>query len=335
MSFNDRQRIYREIEADRNTKVIAFVTSDRRGLETQIAQDCIDCFVDLLDKIGPTKSLTCVLHTGGGQTLAAWRLINLLRMFADKLEIVIPQKALSAGTLMSIGADKLVMTKQAALGPIDPSVNSPLNPVAVLGGQSRPVPVSVENIRGYLDAIRDDLGIRGKQQLAVLIDKLSEKVHPLVLGEIFRSRAQIRFLAGKLLTRQVRDKAKTERIIDFLCADSGSHDYTINRREALGLGLKVEKPTDRFYRQIREIQLDYFAEMKLLEPYQPESLLAGVPAGTGVAYSHVRGLVESTEGGCYGYMSDGTLELITVPTPAGMQSGIKDQRTFEGWRKIV
>ena len=37
--------------------------------------------------------------------------------------------------MMSIGADKIVMTKQAVLGPIDPSVNSPLNPQVSVGGR--------------------------------------------------------------------------------------------------------------------------------------------------------------------------------------------------------
>jgi hypothetical protein len=95
--------------------MLAFVTSDRAGMETQIAQDCIDLFVDLLDKIGPTKRISLLLHTNGGQTAAAWRLINLIRTFCDELEVLIPLKALSAGTLISLGADKIVMTKQAAL----------------------------------------------------------------------------------------------------------------------------------------------------------------------------------------------------------------------------
>jgi len=56
-------------------------------------------------------------------------------------------KALSAGTLIFIGADTLVMTKQAALGPIDPSVNNPLNPQVTMGNQPMGVvPVSVEAV---------------------------------------------------------------------------------------------------------------------------------------------------------------------------------------------
>ena len=135
MDYPKRQELYRQIEQDRETKVLSFITSDRKGMETVIAQDCIDPFVDLLEKIGPTERISLLLHTNGGQRLAAWRLVNLIRIFCDELEILVPLKALSAGTLIAISADRVVMTKQAALGPIDPSVNNPLNPQASIGGQ--------------------------------------------------------------------------------------------------------------------------------------------------------------------------------------------------------
>ncbi len=51
----------------------------------------------------------------------------MLRMFCDELEVIVPARARSAGTLMCLGADKVVMTKQATLGPIDPSLTGPLN----------------------------------------------------------------------------------------------------------------------------------------------------------------------------------------------------------------
>jgi hypothetical protein len=43
----------------------------------------------------------------------------------DELAIVVPQKARSAGTLMCRGAERIITTKQATLGPIDPSLTGP------------------------------------------------------------------------------------------------------------------------------------------------------------------------------------------------------------------
>lgn len=331
MNFKTRKVIYQQIEKARDTKVIAFVTSDRVGMETQIAQDSVDVFVDLLDQVGPTERISLILHTNGGQTLAAWRLINLLRTFCDELEVIVPAKALSAGTLICIGAQKIIMTKQAVLGPIDPSVNNALNPMANVNGQMVRVPVSVENLRGYIDAIRDELGIKSEAALSTVLSKLTEQVHPLVIGEVFRSRTQIRFLAEKLLKTQVKDAKQLKSIIAFLCGDSGSHDYSINRREAKEFGLNVEKADERLYKFLKAIHASFTQELKLLTPYSQQSVLAG---GQNATYSEVRGLVEGTVGGCYRFLSEGNLTQLTVSTPVGQQIGISDTRTFEGWRKV-
>ena len=110
------------------------------------------------------------------------------------------------------------MTKQAALGPIAPSVvNNPLNPSVNASGQMMRVPVSVESVLGYLHAAKSELNIKSEKHLASILQHLSSQVHPLVLGEVFRSRAQIRFLADKLLRSQVKDAKKIKSIISFLC----------------------------------------------------------------------------------------------------------------------
>ena len=61
-------------------------------------------------------------------------------------------------------------------------------------------------------------------------------------------------LARRLITRQIKDENIINKIIEFLCSESGSHDYTTNRREAKdSLGLAVEKPNDDLYRIIKKI----------------------------------------------------------------------------------
>lgn len=328
-NFGVRKALLEQIGAARGSVVLAYVTGDRRQMETQVSPEVIDIFVEHLDAVGPTQKISLLLHTNGGDTSAAWRLINLLHTFCDELEVIVPSKAMSAGTLISLGADRIVMTKQAALGPIDPSINHPLNP----GVPSMPnvrAPVSVEAIRGYLDHAAE-LGIRDGAQMTQLLIDLAAKVHPLVLGQIFRSRAQIRFLAGKLLKRQVTDADKAKQIIDFLCAESGSHDYTINRREALELGLRVEKPDSALYQLIREFHQSYTKELQLLEPFDPFGLLAG---SNSAGYVVPRALVESSQTGSHQFLSEGTLSTVHAPGPAGPHIAVKDDRRFEGWRKM-
>lgn len=333
MDFATRKPLYEQIEQERGTKIISYVTGDRPNAETQIGADCIDIFVDVLDAIGPTQRISLLLHTNGGNTAAAWRLVNLIKTFCDEFEVLIPYKAMSAGTLISLGAQRIVMSKQAALGPIDPSLVHALGPQVPHGNQLARLPVSVEAVRGYMDAATEDFGITDDKVLGGILTDLSNKVHPLVLGEIFRSRAQIRFLAEKLLNGHVKDSDKVKPIVDFLCADSGSHDYTINRREAEALGLPVEKPSAPFYDTLKALHRSYSAQMHLSEAFNPVTVLGPQQATN---YSLVRGVIESVDSGSFGFVSDGQISrsFIQLPPPNPPQEQIQDQRTFEGWKAL-
>jgi hypothetical protein len=266
-----------------------------------------------------------------GSTLAAWSLVNLIRQFCDELEVVVPSKAHSAGTLICLGADSIMMTKQATLGPIDPSVNGPLNPQIPGAPPQVRAPVSVEAINGYLDFAREGAGLTDPAQLKDIFQRLSEHVHPLVLGDVFRSRSQIRMLARRLMARQLDDEKKIERILEFLRSESGSHDYTIYRQEARDeLGLKVERPDDALYAKLKAIYDDFAAELKLAEPYSPDVALAGQPH---VDYQVRRALVESVAGGSHVFVSQGRLAQRQVQAAPGVvQMAVEDRRTLEGWR---
>lgn len=325
MDHGTREPLYRQIEAERGSRVIAFVTGERPSLQTQIAADAVSPFVSMLDNIGPTAKLSLIIDTNGGQTSAAWRLINLIRSFCDDLEVIVPTKAMSAGTLMALGANRIVMTKQAALGPIDPSLdNHPLAPGVMLPtGQQARVAVSAEAVRGYIDEVKKD--VTDPTALANVWIHLATQIHPIVLGEVFRAGGQIRALAASLITNQVVDKGVQDSIIQLLCSDSGSHDYTVNRRQAQSIGLNVEKPSAALYQILTQISQSYTAELKTHEPYSPAALLGG----HGLAdYTLIRGLVESSDES-YGFVSEGQISVGTPGAPS-----VIDQRTFEGWRKL-
>lgn len=103
--LKDRIGLYEEIENQRNSKLIVYATSDRKGLETQIASDVIPIFTEHLDNIGDTERISLYLYTRGGETLAAWSLVNLIRNFCKEFEVIIPFNCHSAGTLICLGAN--------------------------------------------------------------------------------------------------------------------------------------------------------------------------------------------------------------------------------------
>jgi len=328
--YKARKELLTKIEQSRNSKALLYVTSDRPGLETQIHQEVFDYFVNHLDTIGVTEKISLYLYTRGGSTLTAWTLINLIRQYCDDLEIIVPSKCHSAGTIMCLGANNIVMTKQATLGPIDPSVNTPLNPQIEGAPPGAKVPVSVEAIKGYIELAQDELDIKSDENMTKILLALSDKVHPLVLGEVYRSRSQIQMLARRLIVNQLNDKEKIEKVISFLCSDSGSHDYTINRREAKSeLELSIEKPSPELYSLIKELYDDIQADLLLTEAYDPNSMLG---ANQNAPYALKRGLVESVDGGSYYFVSEGELARVQVQTPHGPQMGFQDNRIFEGWK---
>jgi hypothetical protein len=342
---NTRVPLYQDLEEKRQSKVILYATSDRRHMEANIAADILPIFVNHLDAIGDVEKISLVLYTRGGETLVAWSLVNLIRNFCKDFEIIVPFHCHSAGTLICLGADRIVMTKQATLGPIDPSVNGPMNPSVLFNNQQRQVPVSVEFINGYIEMAKTELGITDQTALANILDNLSNKIHPMVLGQVQRTRTQIQMLAKKLLKYQTIDETKQDDIVKFLCKESGSHDYTIYRKEAHDeLGLNIEKPDDALYAVINAIYTDIKTEMELDNPFEPSLLLSGSPVHQ---YSCHRVVIDSISGAKDVLISEGQLnkQVLQPQIPNGIPPGmvipnmlpqtlIQDNRIFEGWRHI-
>jgi hypothetical protein len=327
--FKERLELYKQLEEKRQCKLLVYVTGDRSGLEAQIAKEVLHLFVRHLDLIATSPLIALYLYAQGGDTLASWSIVNLIRQFCGEFEVIVPGKAHSGGTLICLGANAIVMTKQATLSPIDPSINTPLNP-QIAESQFARFPVSVEALNGFIEFAKSSLGEGADLKDAFLM--LAGNVHPLVLGTAFRARTHIRMLASKLLAAHMTDEAKVNRILNFLCSESGSHDYTINRKEAHeDLGLSIQKPDDNLYKIIKAIYDDIEKELMLTQPYSPALALG---SKTETKYSYKRALVESVAGGSDEYRSEGNLSKMSVEVQGVKQEAVKDARSFEGWRHV-
>lgn len=326
--LKDRISLYKQLEQYRNSKLLVYVTSDRQNAETIISTDIIAPFANHLDEIGDVEKISLLIYSNGGNILAGWSLVNLLRSFCKNLEVIVPFRCQSTATLIALGADSILMTKQGTLGPIDPSTNGWMNPQANINGQFVKVPVSVEHVNGFIEMAMNDLSIKDPSQLSSIFMKLTENIHPLSLGEVFRSKTQIKMLAEKLLKNYHKiNPDNIPKVISFLCSESGSHDYTIFRREAKeDLGLNIEKPDDAQYAVIKAIYQDIENELELRSPFD---MNIGLAAHNPYTYSLRRALIESISGGCDVFISEGA--AIKHQNQVG-QWLIEDNRTFEGWK---
>lgn len=326
--FQERKKIYEAIEKSRHSKVIAYATSNRRGMDMSISPEAVDVIGEHLDKVGNTKKISLILYTLGGSTLAAWNIINLLREFCKELEIIVPNKCRSAGTLMCLGADNIIMTKQATLGPIDPSLVNPLCPVIPNTNPPQKMPVSVESVKGYFDLLKNEVGVTEPNALGEAYKKLTDTISPLVLGDIYRSKCQIKMLARKLMNMHKLDDLYAEKIVSFLCSDSGSHDYTINRTEAKNLGLRINSPSEKMYEILKTWYNSIVEEMRIKEPLNPEKELNGTSQAD---FSYVRSVIESTQMR-HAYVFEGSYSVVNIPNT--IQRQLNTTIKYEGWKEL-
>lgn len=326
-----RKNILEKIAKIRNSTPILYVTGDRRGMEVQIAGDVIDIFGEHLETINGSKKISLILYTLGGNTLAAWNLVNMIREYCDDFEVIVLNKARSAGTLISLGANRIVMTNISTLGPIDPSLTTPFNPVLPNSNPQIKIPISVEDVKGYIDFAKKELNISKGSDFKQIYNDLSNKIHPLVIGSIFRSKEQIKMLATKLLDMHFtnKNKEKANKIISFLCSDSGSHDYTINKKEAITLGLPIETASEELKVLLHELQINISQDLKLKEPFDPVKELRKSNPNK---YLYRRGIIESINGGSHNFISEGIMTIVNGPNG---QNQINDNRTDEEWRKVL
>ena len=80
-------------------------------------------FMMAVHKLDRAKGLDLILHTPGGDIASTQSIVNYLqKMFDDNIRAVVPQLAMSAGTVIACSCREILMGKQSNLGPIDPQV---------------------------------------------------------------------------------------------------------------------------------------------------------------------------------------------------------------------
>lgn len=78
-------------------------------------------FMTCIYQLDKNKGLDLILHTPGGDISATESLVVYLKsIFGKDIRVIIPQMAMSAGTMISCCAKEVIMGKHSNLGPIDP-----------------------------------------------------------------------------------------------------------------------------------------------------------------------------------------------------------------------
>ena len=157
-SQDKRIELIRNIESQRDSRVITLFYGDRPIAQTSITDDVLRPLYEQLLDIGSdeTNRIDLILYTRGGNVETPWKLVNKIREFCSEFNVVIPFRAHSAGTMIALGADNILMSPMSELGPIDPSLQIQPGAPEKLLLLSNP---GVEDVVAYVTFLTERAGI--------------------------------------------------------------------------------------------------------------------------------------------------------------------------------
>jgi hypothetical protein len=194
------------------------------------------------------------ITTGGGSADSAYRIISFLKhSYPGKLTLVVDWYCKSAGTLLAIGADELVLSNIAELGPLDVQLRktdelgertSGLTPFQALRALKEFV---FDDFEYFFSATRKmGLGYittRTAAEVASglvtgLYKRIYGQIDPMRLGEMSRSLLIANEYGERLGLDNLHDGA-----LEKLVSGYPTHSFAIDRREAERLFRNVREPT--------------------------------------------------------------------------------------------
>ena len=213
-----------------------FPTDERRYLSTREAFEILA----EIRSVPPDKPVDVVLHTPGGEAFACELIASALKDRPNTTAYV-PYCAMSAGTIIALATEKIVMGKYACLGPIDT--------------QFFGFP-----IESYTRLLKEK-PIQAVEDFTVLLGYLAEK-------ELKTARAR----ACELLNRNHLGGDDACQLSDFLVSGDMPHSEQINRVRAIELGVNIvngECPSTVY--DLVEERLKIFKSMDEHQGFGPEN----------------------------------------------------------------
>jgi ClpP class serine protease len=121
------QKALAAIAAKRGSNVIVYASGFLQKpavppIFLQINHDDVNGLMSVMYGMDWAKPLTLILHTPGGVTNAVETIGEYLLSKFTRIDVIVPTMAMSAGTMLSLAADEIIMGRPSQLGPIDPQM---------------------------------------------------------------------------------------------------------------------------------------------------------------------------------------------------------------------
>lgn len=194
-------------------------------------------FMATIHGLDRTKGLDLLLHTPGGGIAAAESLVSYLRsMFGTNIRAVVPQIAMSAGTMIACACREIVLGKHSSLGPIDPQMGN------------LPAHAIVEEFERAAEEIANN------PATIPLWQPIIAKYYPTLIGECQKAIAWSQDIVREwLISGMFADYKTAERRASRIVKELGDHALTLSHSRhydldaAKTLGLRVV-PLERDHR---------------------------------------------------------------------------------------
>src|SRR5579871_4670384 len=118
------------LEAHFEADVLFYFGGMMPGLE-KFLRDAIEKLKE--DEDGAKQRLVIVLNTPGGSAETVEKMVEIIRFHYSEVNFIVPDVAMSAGTIFCMSGDKIYMDYSSSLGPIDPQVDNGKGFVPALG----------------------------------------------------------------------------------------------------------------------------------------------------------------------------------------------------------
>jgi hypothetical protein len=232
-----RQDLITAIQKQTGRHLISYIAES-----AALVRDDVVPLMDLLHRIPVGASIDFLLHTTGGDIDAADKIVRILRRrvaASGELRVVVPDCAKSAGTLIALGSDLIVMSDSSELGPIDPQIVS-----RDQSGNLSQCPAHTY-VDGYDALVRkvDDPASYEDGQRTDAEQLLLSKCDPAMLDLCRQALKRSRQLAEALLRQgMLRDGSWTKVAGDLTDNERwlSQHGAVIDSEDAQTMGLRVE-----------------------------------------------------------------------------------------------
>lgn len=122
----EKQKYLDEISKCTNRNVITYYSGWMQkptAADVSINDKDINAFMEAVYKLDKSKGVDLILHTPGGDIAATEKIIDYLHsLFKGDIRAIIPQMAMSAGSMIAVSCKEIMMGRQSCLGPFDPQI---------------------------------------------------------------------------------------------------------------------------------------------------------------------------------------------------------------------